>query len=164
MGSARDVPVNEKIKLRREELKLSDIDVAHIARLSISAYGDIEDDPGEVQSLVALYEVKKICEVLRLPLLDLLSIPCAFCGEGVPHHDDYWFSRSELVQKRRQALGMSVEELGDRVGFEDWEIENVEKYTAHLESWDIDHILELCAVLGIPGQVLLDVRCLRCGR
>ena len=164
MSAIQKIPVNEKIRARREELKLSDIDLARSTRLSIYEYGDVEQHSDEIHLVVPLYHVKKICEVLRLPFLELFGFPCAFCGEGVPHHDDYWLSRSSLVERRRKALGISIDELGDRAGFKGLEMRNVETYTAHLESWAIDNILELSAALQIPGQVLLDIRCPRCGR
>lgn len=157
-------PINEKIKARRLELGLRDLEAARQARQSIYEYGDIESYADEVFVVVPLYHVKKLCSVLKTNFFTLFEIPCAFCEEGATHQDDYWLRRDFLVHKKREALGLSTEELGDRVGFYGTEIELIETYTAHLESWVIENILELAAQLQIPSQVLLDVQCPTCGR
>ena len=89
MNDIQNIPINEKIRLRREELDLSDTEVARASRLTIHSYGDIESDADEIRNIVPLYHVKKISEVLRLPLLELFGIPCAFCNKNIPHNDDY---------------------------------------------------------------------------
>lgn len=156
-------PINDKIEARRIALGLSDVDVAHKVNLSIYEYGDVEQHREEVFVAVWLYHIKKLCPVLQLNYFELFEMPCAFCEQGVPHHDDYWLHRDEIVQKRREALGLSREELEEKAGFYSNVIVLVETYTAHLESWVIDDIGKLADTLQIPRQVLLDVQCPRCG-
>lgn len=157
-------PINEKIKARRRELGLSDVETAHQARLSIYEYGDIECYADEVFVVVPLYHIKKLCAVLKTDFFTLFEIPCAFCDEGATCLDDYWLRRSALIRKKREALGLSTEELGDKVGFYGAEIYLMETYTAHFESWVIRNISDLAEHLQIPFQVLLDVQCPRCAR
>lgn len=156
-------PINKKIEARRLELEFSDVEVAHHARLSIYEYGDIEFHAHEVFLVAPLYHVKRLCVVLKMDFFTLFEMPCVFCETGVAHLDDYWLRRDSLVRKKREALALSTEELGDKVGFYGTEIELIETYTAHLESWVIENILELAAQLQIPSQVLLDVQCPKCG-
>lgn len=156
-------PINEKIKARRLELGLRDVEVARQTRLSIYEYGDIESHAHEVFLVAPLYHVKKLCTALKMDFFMLFEQSCAFCEGGVPHMDDYWMRRSSLVRKKREALGLSAEELGDSVGFYGTEIELMETYTAHLESWVIENIFELATQLQIPPQVFLDIQCPKCG-
>ncbi len=157
-------PINEKIKARRLELGLSDVEAGHQARQSIYEYGDIESYADEVFVVVALYHVKKLCSAQKMDFFTVFETPCAFCEDGVTHMDDYWLRRDSLVRKKRKALSLSTEEIRDSVGFYGTEIELIETYTAHLESWVIENIFELAAQLQIPAQVLLDIQCPKCGR
>jgi hypothetical protein len=156
-------PINKKIEARRLELGLSDVEVARQARLSIYEYGDIESHNYEVFLVTPLYHVKKLCSVLETDFFTLFDTSCAFCVEGMTHVDDFWLRRDSLIRKKRGALGLSAEELGDMIGFYETEIELIETYTAHLESWVIENIFKLSAQLVMPPQVLLDVQCLKCG-
>lgn len=154
--------INEKIKMRRLELGLSDVEVAHQANMTIYEYGDVEAHADEIFVVVPLYHVKKLINVLKTDFFNLFSMPCAFCEEGITHLDDYWLRRNLLVRKKREMLGLSTQELGDKVGFYDTEIELIETYVAHLESWVIENIFELATQLQIPPQVLLDIQCQKC--
>lgn len=156
-------PVNARIAERRLELGLSDTEVAHRSRLTVYEFGDVESHADEAFVVVPLYHMKKICGTLKLDFLSLFEIQCAFC-EGAPFLDDYWSGRDLLVRKKREELGLSEEQLGDRLGFHGTEIGLLETYTAHLESWVVENILGLANQLQIPPQVLLDVECRVCGR
>ena len=89
-------------------------------------------------------------------------MPCDFCKDDSQQFDDYWLRRNLLVKKKREMLGLSTHELGDKVGFYHTEIELVETYVAHLESWVIENIFHLSTELQIPPQVLLDIHCHQC--
>jgi transcriptional regulator with XRE-family HTH domain len=157
-------PINEKIKARRLELGFSDLEVAHRIHQSIYEYGDIESQAEELFTVVPLYHVKKLCDILRTDYFVFFEKSCAFCKENITHLDEYWLPRDLLVRKKRNDLKISPEELGDKVGFYRNEIELIETYTAHLESWVIDNIIVLASQLSIPLQVLLDIQCPNCYR
>jgi hypothetical protein len=154
--------VNKKIKLRRLELDLTDVQIAHQTNMTIYEYGDVEQHAHEIFDVVPLYHVKKLVSSLKADFFELFSMSCAFCDEGADHLDDYWLSRSCLVKKKREALGLSTEELGDKVGFYGKAIELMEAYVAHLESWVIENIFNLATELKVPPQILLDIRCHKC--
>jgi len=59
---------------------------------------------------------------------------------------------------------LSQDDLGDRVGFEPVAIVAMESDPEFLESWSVGLVQELAAVLGLPPQVLLGVRCAVCHR
>lgn len=154
--------INEKIEARRLELGLSDVEVAHQIRLSIYEYGDIEYYADEIFRVIPLYHVKKLCKILQIDFFTLFEKPCVFCEEGATDVDDNFLRRDLLIHKKRETLGLSKEELGNRLGFYGAEIDLIETYTAHLESWVIENIFELAIQLQIPYQVLLDIQCQKC--
>ena len=156
--------VNERIALRRKELGLTDVETARRCGLSISAYDDIERYAEEIFELVPLHSVKRLCDVLQVDFFDLLEIPCAFCEGGKSFVEEYRLPRSEVIRKRREAKGWSADELGDRVGFYEVEIHKLEQEPGHLESWRLDSIKELATEIEVPLQVLLGVKCRKCGR
>ncbi len=157
--------INEQIKSRRGELGLSEIEVARASGLTIDSYCDIESYPDELLTLVALRNVKMLCSALGINLLDLLGMPCAFCNRS-ECFEDYQSSRSELIRQYRAREGWSVEELFGRFKRMRWARveEELETNPDQLENWRLGMILELAEILRIPPQVLLDVRCPKCGR
>lgn len=156
--------VNDKIKNRRLELGLKDLEVAYKSGLSIHQYNDLEDYPDYIFAAAPLYYVKKVCRALDIDLNNVFGISCVFCEDQQPYLEEYRSWRCTLVKVKREKLGLSTEKLGDEVGFYGSEIELIEKYPAHLESWVIENILELAKQLEVPPQILLDTQCLKCGR
>jgi len=156
--------VNERIKARRQELGLTDVEVAKQVGLSIHEYGDVEQHAQEVFEVAELRAVKKICEVLKVDFLELFDMKCSLCVEGKRYLEDNSLPRNELIRKGRTEMGISQEELGDRVGFYEVEVQNLEGKLDHLETWVIENIKELSAVINVPLQVLLNVKCRKCGR
>jgi len=156
--------INEKIKLLRLQLNLSESEVARRIRQSIYEYGDIESHPSEIFSVVPVYHIKKLCTVLQTDIFKLFDISCSFCEENTTQHEDYFLRRDLLIHKRRNELGITSEELGDKIGFYENEIILIETYTAHLESWVLENISELANQLKIPLQILLDIECKNCNK
>jgi len=156
--------VTEKVKARRQDSGLKEADVAKKTGLSVYEYRDIEQHANEIFTVTELHQVKKLCEVLNFDFADLFEIRCAFCEEGQPYLQDYSLPRNELIRKRREEMGLSREEMGDRVGFYESEIENLETNPDHLETWPMDFIKDLSNEINAPLQVLLNVKCKKCGR
>jgi hypothetical protein len=91
-------PINEKIKTRRLELGLRDVELAQRTGLSIYQYGDLEDYPDYIFLVAPLYYVKKVCGVLRVNLLSLFGMHCAFCEDHIPYLEDYRSWRCTLAK------------------------------------------------------------------
>jgi DNA-binding XRE family transcriptional regulator len=156
--------VNEEIKRRRLEVGLADTEAARQVGLSIHEYDDIEQHAREIFEVTELRSTKRICEVLRLDFFRLFNIRCAFC-EGSDQYLQYFSTpRNELIRKRRLDLGLSEEELGNSIGFEAIAITDMEKEANYLEAWPIDLTKELSGALKIPVQILIGIKCKRCGR
>lgn len=154
---------NTKIKDRRLDLDLSEVEVAHRSSLTICELGDIEAYANEVYDTVPLYHVKKLCVALGTDFMELLEISCDFCS-GLPFLDEYWLRRDVLIHEKLENARLSEAQVADFIGFEEAEIRMLKTYTAHLESWSVEHILMLAKYLGVPPQILLDVKCKMCGR
>jgi DNA-binding XRE family transcriptional regulator len=156
--------VNEKIKRRRKELGLSDTEVANKVGLSIHEYGDVEQHADEIFAVVELLRVKEICQMLKFDFFELFDMNCSFCREGNQHLESYSLPRNDLIRKRRIEMGLSVEELGDRIGFEETAVKDMEKDTDYLETWPINYVKDLSAITSVPFQILLNVKCAKCGK
>lgn len=156
--------VNEKIEARRNELGLSDVEVAKQVGLEIAWYGDVEAYPNEIYTTVELRKVKQLCEILKFDFFDLFEMKCVFCQENHLYLPDYSFPRHELICKKRIEHGLSQEELGHEVGFHVDAVRNFENDPDFLETWPIEYINNLADILRIPSQVLLNVKCRKCKR
>jgi transcriptional regulator with XRE-family HTH domain len=154
--------VTEKIKMRRKELGLTDVEASKETGLSIYEYGDIEQHADEIFAVTSLSKVKEILRILKLDFFELFEIHCVFCGESQACVKEYALARHELIRKRREGKGLSREELGNRLGFYEAEIENLETYPDHLETWPIDLIKSLATELNVPIQILLNLKCTKC--
>ena len=155
---------NKIIEARRKELGLSDMRLAHEMGISIDSYCDIEWHGDEIYSVVQLQRIKKMCDVLRLALFDVLGMECAFCGEKRDYSNDYQLPRHQLVKARRQKLGLTQAQLGDKANFQDYAIEGMERNPDYLELSTIESILELASQIDVPPQVLFRLKCLKCNR
>lgn len=109
--------LSQKIKLRREELELSDVEVARVSGLTIDSYSDIESYPDELYEVVPLGTAKRLSAELQFNLLDLLDLPCAFCKLASKFEGDYSLPPNDLIRHQREKHGLSVDELGNRVNY-----------------------------------------------
>lgn len=156
--------VNEKIKSRREQLGLSDVEVARASALTIDSYYDIELYPDELHEVVSLGAAKRLTSRLQLNLLDLLNIPCAFCKLGAVFDAEYSVPRNEIIRRQREKHGWSLDQLGDRVNYHGIEIKELESDPNYIEEWRIGDLKRLSAALEVPLQIFLGVHCASCGR
>jgi transcriptional regulator with XRE-family HTH domain len=156
--------VNKKIKVRRQELGLTDVEVAKLAGLSIHEYSDIEMHVDEIMLYPGLNKVKEVLKILKIDFFDLFDMHCVFCEKDKQYIKDYLLPRNELIHKRRTEMGLSASDLGDRIGFEEVAVNDMEKDPNYLETWAIDYIKDLSRVIDVPLQILLNIKCTKCGR
>ncbi|ABC82295.1 helix-turn-helix domain-containing protein [Anaeromyxobacter dehalogenans] len=154
--------VNDRLRAQRTKLGLTDAEVASGAQLSRDEFRDLEQHEDEAVHVLHLRNLRLLCEVLGVDALDLLGIPCASCaGSDVGRSRG---GRHDVVRERRVALGLSQADLADRIGFEAGVVDDIERDPDYLERWSAGLVLSLAEVLAVPPQVLLDVRCPKCGR
>ena len=153
---------NQIIKRKRIAKGLGVQQVAALTGLSVHEYEDIEQHADEALGVVHLNKLKAVCAVLGLDLLSLSGTTCAFC-EGRADRDNWQSPRNIVIQRAREHLGLSKVELGDRIGFEEQAIVDMEQDPDYLEKWSVELIQELASILGVPIEVLLRYPCGNCG-
>lgn len=148
------------------ELGLTDTEVASRVALSIDSYCDIEQHADEITAcpLLGIDILKKICAVLKFDFFELFNMPCTFCEEGKQYLEDYSLPRNELICKRRMAMGISQKELADSIDYKEWAVQQLENTPDDLETWNIDDIRNLSNEINVPLQILLNVKCKKCGQ
>jgi transcriptional regulator with XRE-family HTH domain len=145
--------VAARIREQRERLGLDLDEAARRAGLSWNEYHDLEAYDDEFAEVLSLREAKRVAAVL------CLSVP-AIIGSGSaagPSTDQRLSQapRSEFIRERRSLLGLSEEELGDRVGFHSKAIQDVESTPDGIESYPIFFVETLANALGIPWVALI---------
>jgi DNA-binding XRE family transcriptional regulator len=156
--------VHEKINARRQELGLNDMEVSERIGLSIYEYGDVEQHSDEIFLVTELRYVKKLCKLLNFDFFELFDKRCTFCGKTHHYSDEFILPRNKLIHKKREEMGLSAEALGDQIGFEEWLINDMEADPDFLEKWPLKYIKNLSNMINIPFQILLSIKCKKCGR
>ena len=159
---------NEKIRMQRRLMQLSNEEAANLIGLSVMEYFDIEQHKDEIYALVQLRYVKILCNVLRLDFYELLGIKCSFCEEAKPYNEDYKLPPNELIYKSIQGKGLSKTIIAGQLDVDETVIEQLEINPNYLEEWRLDQggadIKTLSIILDIPLQILAGARCNKCGR
>jgi transcriptional regulator with XRE-family HTH domain len=132
------------IRRGRERLSLSVEEVARRARVSPSEYHHIENDPRELYMTTTLGKVKAICAVLGLELHEVYELEK--CTEAIG---------TDIINARRQDLGLTIPELARIVGIEERFIGDVERDISVLGEWVMDSILDLAKALNVSPACLL---------
>jgi hypothetical protein len=115
-----------------------------------------------------------------MDFLDLFGVKCAYCGTVDENGEELGaLRRNELIRRRREELGLSKEDLLAKAGWTDWfarvgdqewtqrfmrrygGIEDSPDAIDELGFWDVKHENK---VLKLPLQLLLGVKCSKCGR
>src|SRR6266542_1821569 len=109
----------DRIRSRRVELGLRDVDVAERVGLSIYEYGDLEQHADEFATAIALKDAQRLCGMLGLSLLDVLEIPGTAVSSSV--------SPQQLIRDAREREGLTVAELADHIGFTDETVQSIEE-------------------------------------
>ena len=149
-GTQSNMNANDRIRESREALGLSEGEAARRAGLSTAEYRDVEAYADEAFRVVHLGRLRALCKALGLDPLGLFGRPT---GTDEPRRG----TRSEVVRSRRTALGLTQEQLADRIGFELSAIVDMEQDADFLDGWPVELVLELAEILGVPPRALIDV-------
>jgi transcriptional regulator with XRE-family HTH domain len=149
--------VSKIIKDRRIQKAMSQDDVARAAGLSWNEYFDIELHSDEAFVVTPLSQLKTLCRVLDLPLLELVGEPCSICSAGSPQSHLTPIARHLLIRDHRERHGLSQEELAERLGYENMVIVEMERNEEYLEQLTIEEIRALSRELDAPMDQLLGL-------
>jgi transcriptional regulator with XRE-family HTH domain len=142
---------HERVKEARLRLGLSESEVARRAGLSIHEYGDVEQHADEIYTIVALGDVRRLCAVLQLDLLELLGL-----SEGNEPSTHPEITRSEIVRQRLSELGLTPADLADRIGYEEHVGIALAANPDVIETLTLDTISEVAKALQVPLRQLLE--------
>jgi hypothetical protein len=164
---------------RADELGIDDRQLAAQADVDPRRAADALANDIDLEAILSVAEVKRMVRVLDLDFLTVFGIPCAFCPEKDGRLMELRaLPRNELIARRRQELGLSYEDLLAKLGIIDWFHKHADSPWAQkrmqlwramedgpdsLDDLSLDQIRLLNKVLLVPTQLLLDVRCSRCG-
>jgi transcriptional regulator with XRE-family HTH domain len=154
--------IYEKIKNRRKELGLTDVEVSkRIGFQEFSEYMDVEFNDNEITDVWAIKNVKVLCRILKFDYFDLFDSKCAFCENDEIYLEEYKLPRNELLIKKRMDLGLSQMDLGDKVG---WDIGPLEKSDREFDESPIMEMTDIINKIKVPIQILYGAKCKKCGR
>lgn len=156
--------INKVIESRRKELGLSERQVADSIGIELSSYYDIEWHADEIWRGVELRQIKLLSSTLGLEMFELLPMECAFCDGSTAYLEEYRLPRNELITVLREKERLSQQELADKSEFYDYAIQAMERDPDYLEQSRLESIRDLVAPLKVPLQILLGVKCPKCGR
>ena len=132
-----------------------------------------------------LWIIKRVVDALELNLLDVLGLECVFCAKDLePWRELASLPRNEIIRSRREELGLSRDDLFAKLGWTQWYAEHsradardpewaervmaehkaIEDNPDFIEQITIDGVMNVAEVLEVPPQLLLGVRCARCGQ
>lgn len=147
---------HETIQTRRLELGLSESEVASQTGISIHEYGDIEQYAEEFTSVLPLSAARRLCEVLGLDMLRLIGLDSGSTPNApVSQPISQLVPRNEQVSQGRNALGISRDQLAERLGFEEEILEKIESDPQFLETLPIELAIALAKELVLPPQFFL---------
>jgi hypothetical protein len=79
-------------------------------------YEDLEHDDQQALSHTPLFCLRIIAATLKLDLFPLLGLRCAFCTGNAVYDDSYpRMTRSQILRRAREQLGLTPPELADRL-------------------------------------------------
>lgn len=156
--------INRVIKSRRKELGMSEQQVADSIGIELSSYYDIEGHADEIWRGVWLRQIKLLSSTLGLEMFELLSMECAFCDGRTAYLEEYRLPRHELIKVLREKEGLSQYELAERSDYYEKGIQAMEHDSEELERDFVEDVQDLVAPLKVPLQILLGVKCSKCGR
>ena len=122
---------------------VSEKEMAELIGINLPSYYDLESYDDEVVDCLSLYELKKMCRVLKITPVDLLSDE-ANNHRGLNHLPFAEFI--ETVKKYIASEDITVAEFEDKAG---WEMEGLLNNPEEIWERNVQFLKDVCAELGI---------------
>lgn len=139
---------NEKLKCQRTNLGYSEEIVANSGGVSVSEYSDLEAYEDEIFNVAHLGEIRKICNILDMSILDLIGLDSCRSADRNKLEDTLYTKRLEK--------GMSTLDVSDAVGIDESFVIHAEKDASSLDGWVIEPIRDYASVLEIPLACIIS--------
>ena len=147
---------HQLIRQTRERAGLSQDEVAGRVGLSFNNYFDVELYDDEFVTVLAVSQARVLCRQLGLRLAEVLaSEPLEADLSSQLPPDLAGLPRHVLLRKRRESLGMSIEEVAFAIGFEEVAVDYIETDDNYLDTLSITVVAELSIKLNLPLLPLL---------
>ena len=133
----------DKIRQLRLAAGRSEQEMAELIGLNLPSYYDLEAYDDEVLDCLSLYELKKLCQALKITPVDLFSTEAKNNG-GLNH-----LSFAELTERMQQNIesqGITVAEFEEKVG---WEIEGLLNKPEGIWERNVQFLKDVCSALGL---------------
>ena len=137
--------IADYLKIKRLDKGYSDVEFSKITGLNISWIGDLESNDDELDTL-CIQDIKKICEVLCISPADIFRA-VAF--------DLKHLSLSDLLRKRREEKGYTIEKLSDLIGYEVIVIKSLED-NGDLREVPMPALMNIAIELDLSLELLLE--------
>jgi DNA-binding XRE family transcriptional regulator len=149
---------NKLIQRAREELGLSQPEVARLATLSAAEYRDIEQYAEEILTAVPLSKVKVLCSILHLDVLSLVAAAYPQRPSEADPTQAPSMPRHALVRFYREKCGASESAVADAIGFQPEAVAKGESDDSYLESLPVSVLREWALFTNMPLVRMLDVQ------
>jgi hypothetical protein len=178
--------IARRFRQRMDELDLYVEDVEARAQVGNATWDLVESaDDIDFHELRELWIIKRVVDALELNLLDMLELKCVFCAQDLEHWRELAsLPRNEIIRRRREELGLSMEGLLAKLGWMQWCVERsepdsrdpdwaeraiaecmaIEDDPDSVEQFSLTGAMHMAEVIEVPPQLLLGVRCPQCGR
>ena len=133
----------DKIRQLRLAAGRSEKEMAESIGINLPSYYDLESYDVEVLDCLSLNELQKMCRVLEIAPVDLLSDE-AKNYSGLNHLSFTEFT--EMVKKHIESRGITIAEFEDRVG---WEIEGLLNNPEGIWERNVQFLKDACGELGV---------------
>lgn len=133
----------EKIRQLRLAAGKSEREMAELIGINLPSYFDLESYDDEVIDCLSLTELKKMCQVVKITPVDLLSDKAKIQGR-LNHLSFAEFI--ETVKKHIASEGMTVREFEDKAG---WEMEGLLNNPEEIWERNVQFLKDVCGELGI---------------
>src|SRR5207237_1390934 len=147
---------HQLIRQARKRAGLSQDEAAGRVGLSFNNYFDVELYDDEFVTVLAVSQARVLCRQLGLRLAEVLaSEPLEADLSSQLPPDLAGLPRHALLRKRRESLGMSIEEVAFAIGFEEVAVDYIETDDNYLDTLSITVVAEPSIKLNLPLLPLL---------
>lgn len=137
--------IADYLKKKRLDKGYSDVDFSNLTGLNVSWIGDLESDDDELDTL-CVPDIKKICEALSISPADILRA----VASDLKH-----LPLSDLLKKRREEKGYTIEKLSDLIGYEVIVLQSLEN-NLDLKEVPMPALMNIAIELDLPLELLLE--------
>lgn len=138
--------IGKYLKQKRIEIGLSDVELAETIGITVSSLYDIEDiDENDIQGLTIL-QLIKMCHALEILPVDIYHAIIS---------DLKTLSLQEIIKKRRDEKGLSIDKLAELIGYNFSFVESIEK-NGNLNDVCLNLLKNIANELDLPFEFLLE--------